>query len=338
MKRRIHDLSFIKHTLRHYHHNLKIGRPVDEVAAIANVHRSTVFRWNNQYGSIAYEVTSDANQIRQNGRVRSTQDKRVKKTNDICKYIENLLKNECQLKSKKITALIEKKFKVFITPGHISKIIRGLGYTYKKVQKTNIYVKTETFKNQRIELMENIGTKGNKNIVCIDETSCWLDDTNNYGRSKKNKPCTVYVKNKDVRKRFSMLCAINNEKPIGCLTVRGAINTVTFTKFIVETVIPALKPNQKILLDNASIHKSRYFWRTMDSQNINRGIFIYNVPYSPKYNPIEYVFNTIKRELKNTVKTVEEFHAYVNDFIGKAIDFNKYYEHCFNHLFDDPEY
>ena len=48
----------------------------------------------------------------------------------------------------------------------------------------------------------------------------------------------------------------------------------------------------KYLLDNVVIHKTKII-----SENLRKNM-IYNIPYSPQFNPIEYVNNELKRQIK----------------------------------------
>jgi transposase len=79
------------------------------------------------------------------------------------------------------------------------------------------------------------------------------------------------------------------------MLIRGSFNNVKFTNFIEEDVLPHISSNDKILIDNARIHKSKHFVEQIKKINMPTDKFIYNVPYSPKYNPIKYAFN-IKKE------------------------------------------
>ena len=45
-------------------------------------------------------------------------------------------------------------------------------------------------------------------------------------------------------------------------------------------------------MDNLTVHKTRVVVEFMDENEIS---YIYNVPYSPDYNPIESVFSKVKK-------------------------------------------
>ncbi|CAL7959253.1 hypothetical protein MIDIC_110045 [Alphaproteobacteria bacterium] len=55
-------------------------------------------------------------------------------------------------------------------------------------------------------------------------------------------------------------------------------------------LIPALKPGQTVIMDNASFHRSQNT-RKID----RRGKMLFLFPYSPDLNPIEKFFANLKR-------------------------------------------
>ena len=61
-------------------------------------------------------------------------------------------------------------------------------------------------------------------------------------------------------------------------------------------------------MDNARIHHNKILKEYMMNNNINS---IYNIPYSPEYNPIEKIFNTLKTKIRNNkinnVNSIERF-------------------------------
>jgi hypothetical protein len=74
-----------------------------------------------------------------------------------------------------------------LSVNHISKILRKEGYTYKKVQKEITNLSNDIFigKIKKEESKKKMINEKNRNIISIDETSICLNETLNYGRSKK---------------------------------------------------------------------------------------------------------------------------------------------------------
>jgi transposase len=79
-------------------------------------------------------------------------------------------------------------------------------------------------------------------------------------------------------------------------------------------------------LDNARIHHYKKLKKFIKNQtNIN---FIYNVPYSPQFNPIEFVFKDAKQILKN--KNITKSNIIKKIMLAfkniKSINIQKYYK------------
>jgi transposase len=73
-----------------------------------------------------------------------------------------------------------------------------------------------------------------------------------------------------------------------------------------------------VLLDNARIHhykKIKEFIITKPKIE-----FIYNIPYTPETNPIERVFNDLKRDLRN--KKIDNFNL-VSEIKNSLININR---------------
>lgn len=176
-------------------------------------------------------------------------------------------------------------------------------------------------------MKKEIGNKNNRKIICLDEASIHLTDVLNYGRSKANTKCIVHDNPKSKNSCFSFIMAMSNEEMIGATLKTGTFNGESFTNFITDSVLPNIPDDNKILLDNAQIHKCEHFKTIMLINGITEDKFIYNVPYSPKYNPSEYLLNTVKGMIKrNNIKTKENY------------DLENYYKKSFDHLFDDEKY
>ncbi len=62
--------------------------------------------------------------------------------------------------------------------------------------------------------------------------------------------------------------------------------------------------NYLIVLDNAGSHKNNYVQDAIINSDNN---YLFSVPYTPKTNPIEMVFNQLKHYLKLN-KKVLKFH------------------------------
>ena len=104
----------------------------------------------------------------------------------------------------------------------------------------------------------------------------------------------IYKKIGATWKRFTAICAITNKKVLGIYIIRKSANKDDFLCFI-KKIINNLE-NKYLLLDNASIHHAKIV-KNCVSETSNRLLF--NVPYSPEFNPIEKIFSKIKAIIRN---------------------------------------
>lgn len=209
----------------------------------------------------------------------------------------------------KLIKLIKKKFNVNIGQSTLYKLLKELNITRKKVNKKFDYTNRikkhqmiKTFKNN----LKNIPIN---EIISMDETSIDTHISNNYGWNLKGKKITIIKKEKRVR--YTVLCAVDMDKVVHIKVINNSANGIIFMDFIKE-IISKLDINKShyILLDNARIHHSKMFKNYInDKKNIQ---LIFNVPYSPEYNPIEKVFNEVKHNLRKLKIKNSNIKTYIN--------------------------
>lgn len=73
-------------------------------------------------------------------------------------------------------------------------------------------------------------------------------------------------------------------------------------------LVPELKPNQTIIMDNAAFHKNKITEELIKSANCN---LLYLPPYSPDFNPIEPKWGHVKNIVKKTRDDFEDFNEYL---------------------------
>jgi len=158
----------------------------------------------------------------------------------------------------------------------------------------------------------------------LDETSINLALTRLYGRAFGGERVYDYVP--DVRfERYSLLSTISINAYMIPLIYSGTLNGDLFKQYILQFVVPKLKPRDILVMDGLSVHKVKGISEMVEAVGAN---VVYLPPYSPDLNPIENVWSEIKSDLKkDKARTYED----ICDSICNAID-NVSSEHVVNHF------
>ena len=109
--------------------------------------------------------------------------------------------------------------------------------------------------------------------------------------------------------------------------IKNSSDSKIFTNFINELKCKTGNEKINILLDNARIHHLKYL-----RNNVNNDInFIYNIPYTPEFNPIEQMFSKLKYLLRKSILTNKNTLNYITSSLEKinSNDLNGYFRNSF---------
>lgn len=294
-----------------------------------SISKSTLYKWIKLYSNdpnyVDISKASKITRTKTNSFIYTSR----KMTNNIKKYIiDEILKNPIK-NMKKLKAEIIEKFSVSLHTKTIWYEIKKNNLTYKNVQYKSYLKSEEEKKIQKDKLKEEL-LKANKKFISADETHMQLFSRPTRGYSMKGKRCIV--KKSYIRNSYSCVAAITEDKIIDFKIQNSSIKGVDFESFLIESVLPF--SDAPILLDNASIHKTKTIKKIVEEHD---SYLIYNVPYCPEYNPIEYVFNTLKYKLKEEyIDTHEDLQNFLDNFkeeVNKK-GLKKYFEKSLSNLFD----
>jgi len=94
----------------------------------------------------------------------------------------------------------------------------------------------------------------------------------------------------------------------------GPINGITFRAYVDQILVPALKPNDIVIMDNLGSHKSKAVREAIKAAGAR---LFFLPPYSPDLNPIEQVFSKIKHWMRMaSERSVEATWKRVGKLIG----------------------
>lgn len=139
-------------------------------------------------------------------------------------------------------------------------------------------------------------------IINLDETSISPAMIAEYSRCTSGKRCIIKTDNSFFFRKFTLLVAIKNTKCIGwILYEKGGMTKERLVDFIKCFIFNKYK-NHLIILDNAGSHKNNFVKNTIIESNNN---YLFSVPYTPKTNAIENMFNQFKYYLKLNKKVLK---------------------------------
>ncbi len=112
------------------------------------------------------------------------------------------------------------------------------------------------------------------------------------------------------------------------MSIEGSSDTESFGRYMREILAPSLKAAQIVLMDNLSVHKSKWVRELIEE----KGCQLWLLPsYSPDFNPIEEAFSKVKNLLRKakarTLQVLFEATAQALETVS-AGDARGYFEHC----------
>ena len=169
----------------------------------------------------------------------------------------------------------------------------------------------ETNKDKREQYLDAIKDIDKNALVYIDESGIDMAICKDRGWGQKNK-LLVGTKSGKYYERTNIIAGLNNNKSVAPMVFSGACNTNVFNTWVEQFLIKELRPDQVVILDNASFHKSLRTIELIESVGCK---VIFLPPYSPDFNPIEKFWANMKRWIKQRIMNFKQlFDALVEFF------------------------
>ena len=117
----------------------------------------------------------------------------------------------------------------------------------------------------------------------LDESGFAHDAPRLYGYSYKGRRC-YGIHDWGAKGRTNVIGALLNGILLTASLFQSTIDTVVFTSWIEQDLIPKLPPKSVVIMDNASFHKGQQMKRFIEDAGHT---LLYLPTYSPDLNPIE---------------------------------------------------
>jgi transposase len=126
--------------------------------------------------------------------------------------------------------------------------------------------------------------------------------TRRYGRAKCGHRLVAAVPYRHW-KMTTFVAALRCDGVTAPLTIDGAINGDLFLAYVEQVLVPTLKPDDVVIMDNLRVHKIGGVRQAIEAAGAK---LLFIPPYSPDLNPIELAFSKLKALLRaKAIPTIE---------------------------------
>jgi transposase len=168
--------------------------------------------------------------------------------------------------------------------------------------------------------------KDEPRLIFIDESSINTDMTRRFARAPKGDRVGGSIP-RNTPLAHSIIGALAPEGLLAAMEIEGAIDGVAFAAFVQEFLVPELRPDDVVILDNNATHLNRAALSAIEAA----GAFILFLPaYSPDLNPIEQCWAKVKELLRSAAaRTTKALHRAFRRAVAKvtAQDAKGWFEH-----------
>ena len=312
------------------------GMPNKEVAKIVGISAQTISTYYTRYkkeGKKVFKVKS-AGRPKDTGKILSNEQEQ--------RIIRLLIdKNPQQLKFKfalwtreAVKTLIKRELDIDMPISTVGYYLKRWQFTSKKPIKRAYERKDENTKrwlNEEYPKIKEEAKKENADIWWADETACVSLPTNLKGYApigSKHKPVLSHPAKKF---KVNMISAITNTGKTMFSLYDESINIDRFIDFL-QKVINSSDKKVYMIVDNLRVHHAKLVKAWIEEHKEHIAIF-YLPPYSPEFNPDEYLNQDYKRNAnKNNIpKNKEELKMntlnYMNDISKNQKKVANFFKH-----------
>ena len=116
--------------------------------------------------------------------------------------------------------------------------------------------------------------------------------------------------------RVNMVAAYCQRQLMAPFTVEGACNRVVFETWIENCLVPALKPGQVVILDNARFHHGGRIAALIAAAGCE---LMYLPPYSPDLNRIEKCWGWLKSRIRKCLSRYDDLRQAMEAVLKDAV-------------------
>jgi transposase len=230
--------------------------------------RSTLSRW------VELERQGDVRKYRK------AYERRKPSKSSLCTpYVKHLLNDDAFAHVDDIRRAIESSTGALVSRSTIARCRKNTGFTFKLASRSQDH--------QRANLDHaffSVREVYDENTISVDESGFVSCDSSRRGWALRGRH--VFKHPPKNRKRVSLLLAMSRSGVVASAIRPGSFKSDSFATFL-----RTLPPGKRVLLDNASIHKSAVVRDAARDMSLS---LVYTPPYCPWFNPVEHAFSVTK--------------------------------------------
>lgn len=147
-------------------------------------------------------------------------------------------------------------------------------------------------------------------LVYLDESGIDASLQRNYARAERGKKVISDVCGKKTARTSLIAAWVQHTKSlIAPYVFDGYTDAKRFNGWIEKCLLPELRAEQVVVMDNAAFHKNKRTKELIKSVGCR---LIYLPPYSPDFNPIEHIWAMLKAHYKTAKQQGYNHHDAVN--------------------------
>lgn len=149
-------------------------------------------------------------------------------------------------------------------------------------------------REKRREWKETVTPDMAEHLVFLDESGVNTDMTRLYGRALSSRRAVDHAP-LNTPQRTTVLSSIRWSGEKVFTTYQGGTTGVRFVTYLKDTLLPALRPEDIVVMDNMRSHHVKAVREVLENAGIK---VLYLPPYSPDLNPIEKMWSKMKAILR----------------------------------------
>lgn len=164
-------------------------------------------------------------------------------------------------------------------------------------------------------------------LVFLDETGAKTNMTRAFARSRRGERAVDYAPHGHWH-TTTLVAGMTLEAAIAPMVLDGPMDTAAFVAYVEQILVRELPSESIVIMDNLAAHKSPRVAQALSQVGAE---LRYLPPYSPDFNPIEWMWSKVKNHLRQTkARTQEELYEAIAvglDAVTSA-DTRAFFYHC----------